>query len=236
MPAAAGTLGAASTIEVTEIGGNRPRFPRTLSSADRGAAGVSPSPGAPSPSPGQPDADSLEELLARVSVGEERAFERLYDLVAPRLFGMVLRVLRDPAQSEEVCQEVLLEVWRDAGRFDPRLGSGTTWLFTLAHRRAVDRVRSGAAAAAREERAALADVRRPHDEVAEQVSATLEREAVDQCLEQLTRLQREAVELAYWRGFTHREVARVLDVPLGTVKSRMRDGLVRLRDCLGVAR
>ena len=173
------------------------------------------------------------ELVAR---GDEGAFERLYDQLAGPVFGLVLRIVRNPAQSEEVAQEVLVELWRTATRFDPRRGSVLAWVMTLAHRRAVDRVRSAQSSSEREARAATAAVGRPFDEVSELVTARLEREQVRRCLGSLTELQRESVELAYYRGYTYSEVAGLLDAPLGTVKTRLRDGLIRLRDCLGVVR
>src|ERR1019366_761985 len=134
----------------------------------------------------------------------------------------------DPAQSEEVAQEVLLEVWRTASRFDPALGSPLAWVTTLAHRRAIDRVR----AAQRELRAAAPSI--AYDEVTETVEARLDHERVRRCLGSLTELQRESVTLAYYGGYTYREVGELLGVAVGTVKTRMRDGLIRLRDCLGV--
>ena len=141
--------------------------------------------------------------------------------------------MRDPAQSEEVAQEVLIEVWECAARFDARKGSALAWIMTLAHRRAVDRVRSARAGADREVAAGLRERGPAFDEVAEQVERRMEREQVRRCLEQLTDLQRESVALAYYRGCTYRQTAEVLDVALGTVKTRLRDGLIRLRDCLG---
>lgn len=174
----------------------------------------------------------LGELLGRVARGDQDAFEQVYEHVSGPVYGLVLRVVRDPAQSEEVAQEVLVDVWRTASRYDPARGSGLSWVMTLAHRRAVDRVRSAQAAADREERVARPE--REHDEVAEHVEARLEREQVRRCLGTLTDLQRESVTLAYYSGYTYREVAELLHVPLGTVKTRMRDGLIRMRDCLGV--
>jgi RNA polymerase sigma-70 factor (ECF subfamily) len=171
-------------------------------------------------------------LLGRVARGDQGAFDQVYEHVAGPVYGLVLRVVRDPAQSEEVAQEVLVDVWRTAARFDPNRGSAMSWVMTLAHRRAVDRVRSAQAAADREERVARLD--RDHDEVAEYVEARLEREQVRRCMGSLTELQRESVTLAYYSGYTYREVAELLNVPVGTVKTRMRDGLIRLRDCLGV--
>ncbi len=177
----------------------------------------------------------LEELMSMVARGDEQAFERLYDELAGPILGLVQRVLRDPAQSEEVAQEVLVELWRTAARYRPERGSVRTWTLTLAHRRAVDRVRSAQAAADREDRVAESEADRPFDEVADEVTGRLEREQVRRCMVTLTGLQRESVVLAYYGGYTYREVAQLLDVPLATVKTRLRDGLIRLRDCLGVA-
>ncbi|MDQ1640750.1 MAG: polymerase sigma-70 factor, subfamily [Actinomycetota bacterium] len=177
---------------------------------------------------------TLDDLLTLVARGDGPAFEVLYDEVANAVFGVVRRVLRDPAQSEEVTQEVLVEVWRTATRFDPERGSATTWILTMAHRRAIDRVRSSQASQDRDLRVATRDHVRDYDQVAEQVEARLEQEQVRRCLEQLTDLQRESITLAYYGGHTYREVAELLDLPLGTVKTRLRDGLIRLRDCLGV--
>lgn len=182
---------------------------------------------------GAPAAERLESLLVAVAKGDQLAFEKVYDRLSAPVYGLVRRVLRDPAQSEEVAQEVLLAVWRHAARFDEEQGSGMAWVMTMAHRRAVDRVRSVQAATDREHRLAVRDVQTEYDSVAEAVQTTLEREAVRQCLSSLTDLQREAVTLAYYTGRSYREVAEHLELPLGTVKTRMRDGLIRLRDCLG---
>jgi RNA polymerase sigma-70 factor (ECF subfamily) len=179
--------------------------------------------------PAEPDAG---ELLARVARGDERAFERLYDLVAARVHGLARRILRDPAQAEEVAQEVLVEVWRTASRYDPARGSATGWIFTIAHRRAVDRVRSEQAGAERMRRVATAET--PYDDVVEQATARLEKTQVRRCLAGLTELQREAITMAYYGGYSYREVADLLKTGLPTIKTRMRDGLIRLRDCLGV--
>lgn len=179
--------------------------------------------------------DGPDALLVLVARGDEDAFARLYDLLAPQVFGLIRRLVRDPARAEEVTQEVFVELWRTATRFDPARGSVHGWALTVAHRRAVDRVRSEQASSDRERRAAAESGTPPYDEVVEQVTTSLEREQVRNCLRSLTDLQREAVTLAYYGGYTYREVADLLDANLATVKTRMRDGLVRLRDCLGVA-
>ncbi|GAA4587450.1 ECF RNA polymerase sigma factor SigK [Planotetraspora phitsanulokensis] len=190
------------------------------------------------PPEGRPHAapPELEDLLRWVARGDRDAFEQVYALVAGPVFGMVLRVVRDRAQSEEVTQEALVEVWRAAARYDPERGSAMAWVMTIAHRRAIDRVRSAQAGADRETRVARMDVHRPFDEVAESVAARLEQERLRRCLGGLTDLQRESVTFAYYGGYSYREVSELLKVPLATVKTRMRDGLIRLRDCLGVER
>ncbi len=174
----------------------------------------------------------LERAIRAVARGDERAFTTVYDQVAAAVLGTARRVLRDPAQSEEVMQEVLLEVWRTAARFDPASGSAFSWIMMLAHRRAVDRVRTEQRAADRQLRAARASIE--YDEVIDAVESRLEHERVRRCLGSLTDLQRESVTLAYYGGYSYPEVARLLGVAVGTVKTRMRDGLIRLRDCLGV--
>ncbi|MGW0902876.1 ECF RNA polymerase sigma factor SigK [Streptomyces sp. NPDC002853] len=185
---------------------------------------------------GKPDDEpDLAAVMKQVTGGDEQAFGRLYEFVAGPVFGIVRAVVRDVAQSEEVTQEVLVEVWRHAADYRPERGSVMNWVLTLAHRRAVDRVRSVVACAAREERAALRDRLPEFDVTAAEVEARQEREDVVRCLETLTDIQRESINLAYYQGLTYREVAERLSTSLGTVKTRMRDGLIRLRDCLGVA-
>ncbi|SMQ15253.1 RNA polymerase sigma-70 factor, ECF subfamily [Streptomyces sp. Ag82_O1-12] len=182
---------------------------------------------------GEGDRVEADELLLLVAGGDQKAFEELYAVVSGPVFGLVRRVVRDPAQSEEVAQEVLLELWRSAAKFDPGRGSAMSWILTLAHRRAVDRVRSARAAGERERREALRANQPAFDQVTEEVEAGLEREWVRRCLDRLTVLQRQSVTLAYYEGYTYREVAEQLSLPLGTVKTRMRDGLTRMRECLG---
>jgi RNA polymerase sigma-70 factor (ECF subfamily) len=186
-----------------------------------------------SPAEGEPGHD-LSSLLARVALGDQAAFEAVYDRLAGPAYGLIRKVVRDPAQSEEVAQEVLLEIWRTAARFDPARGSAMTWAMMIAHRRAVDRVRSASAEAHRDHKSAAAAVSIATDETADAVEATLDRERVRHCLQTLTDIQRESVTLAYYGGYSYREVAGLLHVALGTVKTRIRDGFIRMRDCIGV--
>jgi len=175
-------------------------------------------------------------LLRRSARGDEAAFAALYDATAPRVYGLVLRVLRDPAQAEEVAQESFLEIWRTATRYDAARGSALSWMLTIAHRRAVDRVRSAEAASRRDVTYEERNRQVAHDSTAETAHAALEARRVRTALTELTQVQREAVELAYLGGYTHTEVAGILDLPVGTAKTRIRDGLIRLRDTLGVGR
>ena len=184
------------------------------------------------PGTAQPTADELLQATAR---GDENALAELYDLLAPAVFGLAKRVVRDPSRAEEITQDVFLSVWRFATRFDPAKGSARTWVLTLTHRRAVDVVRADEAASRREQRVgATQDT--PYDTVLEEASNRLQGEQVRECLDTLTELQRESVLLAYYGGYTYPEVSALLEVKLPTVKTRMRDGLIRLRDCLGAWR
>jgi len=190
------------------------------------------------PRPVSPDTvpTTPDDLLTDSALGDESAFAKFYDLIAPKVYGVCLRVLRDPAQAEEVAQEVFLEIWRKAAHFDPELGSATAWTVTLAHRRAVDRVRSAQAATDRERRAAAGSGDVAFDEVAEVVTDRLEYRQVRRCLDRLTQIQRQAITLAFYGGHTYRQVGDLLGTALPTVKTRIRDGLIRLRDCLEVVR
>lgn len=179
------------------------------------------------------DPGSLLELAAS---GDLQAFGRFYDLMSPRVYGLALRVLRDPGYAEETVQEVFLQVWKQVADYRPSLGSVQSWVLTITHRRAVDRVRSESSAARRDEVDAATgtihggDVA---DQVTEQISRDEEAAEVRRCLETLTDNQRESIEMAYFSGHTYREVAERLGAALPTIKSRIRDGLRRLKNCLG---
>ncbi|MGW0753371.1 ECF RNA polymerase sigma factor SigK [Streptomyces sp. NPDC002587] len=184
--------------------------------------------------PGRAGRPDLAQVMQKVAHGDKEAFSTLYDALAPLVFGIVIKVVRDRAQSEEVAQEVMIDLWRQAGRYRADSGSVNTWAATIAHRRAVDRVRSAQASADRDRAQAAREHRPAFDEVAEQVETRLESEQVRRCLRGLTELQHQAVTLAYYQGLTYREVAEALRTPIPTIKTRMRDGLIRLRDCMGV--
>ncbi|MGV0813608.1 ECF RNA polymerase sigma factor SigK [Mycolicibacterium boenickei] len=176
----------------------------------------------------------LDAQLRRVARGDAEAFAGLYDATSARVYGLIIRILRDPGYSEETTQDVYAQVWRSAADYDPQQGSALAWLMTLAHRRAVDRVRAEVASSRREARYVAVSTEPDTDVVADSAIRSDERRQVADCLGSLTDLQRQAIELAYYDGLTYPQVSERLSTSLGTVKTRMRDGLRRLRDCLGV--
>jgi RNA polymerase sigma-70 factor (ECF subfamily) len=177
----------------------------------------------------------LDALLRRVARRDNAAFAAFYDQTRTRVYGLVTRVLRDTGYSEETTQEIYLEVWRNASDFDSAKGSALAWLLTMAHRRAVDRVRAEQAGSQRESRYGAANVDPPRDVVADSAIAGDERRRVTECLEGLTDTQRQCIELAYYGGLTYAEVSQRLAANLSTVKSRMRDALRGLRNCMDVS-
>ncbi len=178
--------------------------------------------------------DLAADLLVRVAGGDQRAFAELYGLLSARVFGLILRVLVNRSQSEEVLQEVFLEIWQSAGRFAPNRGQGRTWILTIAHRRAVDRVRASQSSTDRDVRAGIRDIGVAHDSVAEQAELSIEGERVVAALGTLPEAQREPIVLSYYGGYSQSEISVLLGAPLGTIKTRMRDGLSRLRNEMGV--
>ena len=180
-------------------------------------------------------ASDLDALLRQVARRDAEAFAALYDHTRSRVYGLVTRVLRDAGYSEETTQEIYLEVWRTAEAFDSTKGSALSWLLTMAHRRAVDRVRAEQSAGQRESRYGAANVERSGDLVADSAIASDERRRVAACLDSLTDVQRQCIELAYYSGLTYAEVSQKLSANLSTIKSRMRDALRGLRGCLGVS-
>jgi RNA polymerase sigma-70 factor (ECF subfamily) len=179
--------------------------------------------------------DDLDALLRRVAQRDVEAFAAFYDGTRARVFGLVTRVLRDPGYSEETTQDVYLQVWRNADNYNPAAGTPLAWLMTLAHRRAVDRVRSEQAATQRESRYGASNVELPADRVTEAVISNDERRQVTVCLDSLTDAQRECIQLAYYEGLTYVQVSERLAANLATIKSRMRDAIRGLRKCLGAS-
>jgi RNA polymerase sigma-70 factor (ECF subfamily) len=176
----------------------------------------------------------VDVLVRRVARGDSAAFESLYDALGSSVYGVARRVVRDPNRAEDVAQDVFLEVWRKAPSFDESLGSAKTWVMTIAHRRAVDAVRRNESHKKYDGQVLLDEVH--HDEPVERIIRDEEHGAVRDCLQTLTELQMESVRMAYFNGYTYAEVANLLDKPLPTIKTRMRDGLIRLRDCLETSR
>lgn len=173
--------------------------------------------------------------MARVAQGDRAAFAEVYDALSARVFGLVVRILVDRAQAEEVAQEVFLEVWRKAPTFDASKGSVVGWTLALAHSKAVDRVRASQSQRDRDLRIGVRDRQADVDVVSEAAEARIEGDRVREAMASLSAPQREAIELAYFGGLTQTEIAERIDTPLGTVKTRLRDGMIRLRSVLGVS-
>lgn len=180
-----------------------------------------------------PPLPQLERLLERTGRGDKGAFSELYTHIGSRVFGQVRGVLRDPAQSEEVTQEVFLEIWQTATRFDTAKGKALSWTLTMAHRRAVDRVRASQASRARDEKIGRRNLDIDHDATAETAEIWFEHRRVVEAMKSISPLQREAIDLCYHDGYSAAEAADILGVAVGTVKTRVRDGLLRLRQLLG---
>jgi RNA polymerase sigma-70 factor (ECF subfamily) len=175
-----------------------------------------------------------EELLRLTARGGEAAFEALVRYFAPLVFGVALRVCEDRSLAEEVAQEAFIDLWRTAARYERARGSAHAWVVTIAHRRAVDHVRSERAHARRELHAKALLPMVEFDEVAEAVHDAGDRDRLRTCLGVLSRLQRESIHLAFFDGLTHAQISVKLQVPLGTAKARLREGLGNLKSCMGV--
>ncbi|MFW7414064.1 sigma-70 family RNA polymerase sigma factor [Demequina sp. SO4-18] len=194
-----------------------------------------PEPGSPPASGPAPD---VTTLLERTALGDAEAYERLYDAVAGSVFGLAVRIVRDRGMAEDIAQEVLVEIWHRAARYDRSAGSARSWILTITHRRAVDRVRSEQAHTTRMRAHGAAEEvdAGEQDSVVNVMYREWEAERVAKGMETLTDRQREALDLTYFKGYTQREAAEALGIPLGTAKARIRDGLIKLRDALGVER
>ncbi|MCI0425037.1 MAG: sigma-70 family RNA polymerase sigma factor [Actinobacteria bacterium] len=173
--------------------------------------------------------DTPDDLLVRVGLDDREAFSRLYDIMSSLVYGLALRITRSRMHAEEVTQEVFVQVWSQAARFDPASGSARAWVSTIAHRRSVDVVRRSQSTRNREEGM---NPEPDRTDIAEDVVEADERERVRSALSELSDLQRQAIEMAYFGGMTYRQVAEALGTPLGTVKTRMRDGLARIREIM----
>ncbi|WP_241156292.1 sigma-70 family RNA polymerase sigma factor [Leucobacter chromiireducens] len=177
-------------------------------------------------------ADPADEALSRAAGGDQRAFAELYDLLSARVFGLILRIVVDRSQSEEVLQEVFLEAWQAAGSFDADRGRARSWLLTIAHRRSVDRVRSAQSSKQRDLAAGARELAAVRPGVDEEVELLVDGGRAVQCLNEIPEPQRRALVLAYFGGYSQREIAVLLDTPLGTIKTRIRDGLTKLKSAL----
>lgn len=183
-------------------------------------------------------ASLLSDALQRSAAGDKAAFAEVYDATSVRAFGLALRVLRDHAQAEEAVQEAYLQVWRQSTRFDPARGSAISWILMIVHGTAVSQVRSSQARSNREEvyERQVDPLRVGRDDpTGAAADANLNAGLVREALSQLTEIQRAAIEMAYFEGRTHTEVASLIGIPLGTAKTRIRDGLLRLRDVMATA-
>lgn len=173
--------------------------------------------------------DRLAGLLERSAAGDGDAFSELYRATCARVFAQVLRVVRSREHAAELTQEVFVQIWRQAGRYDRATAAASAWMKTLARRRAIDRVRQVSAQTAREQQFLANHVIEDVDDVWDRVAAAAARAELQSSLTRLTPKQREAVTLAFLEGHTHAQIAALLELPLGTVKARIRDGPIRLK-------
>jgi len=178
------------------------------------------------------DQQAVADAIAQVARGDAQALKLLYDMTAPKLFAVCLRIVGDRGEAEEVLQEVYVTAWQRAGSFDPERAGGMTWLTTIARSRSIDRLRAGGRrrpAAPIDEALAIQD---PEDDAATQLEGAEERARLLACLEEIEARQAAAIREAFFGGFTYAELAERSAVPLGTMKSWIRRGLIQLRSCL----
>ncbi|GAA1479917.1 sigma-70 family RNA polymerase sigma factor SigK [Gordonia sinesedis] len=196
-----------------------------MTAGDRGTAGRA--------SARSGDASQLQDLLAACARGDRGAFAQLYDLTSARIYGLALRVIRDSGYAEEIVQESYLQYWQKAADYHPGRGSVITWMMTIAHRRAVDRVRTEELHRRRSVEYGASNASVPHAIPLEVVVDREDHHALRRCMDRLTDLQRRTIEMSYFNGLTYPQVAEQTATPLPTIKSRIRDGLRSLRSCLG---
>lgn len=202
--------------------------------AEEPVGGFHARPAATAPSAGS----ELSTALRRCAGGDRQAFSEVYDATSARAFGLSVRVLRDRAQAEDAVQEAYLQIWRQSARFDPDRGSAISWILMIVHGTAVSQVRSSQSRSTREEvYERESDPLRigREDPTGAAADASMDAQRVRLALSQLTDLQRTAIEMAYFEGRTHTEVAGLIGIPLGTAKTRIRDGLLRLRDVMAAS-
>jgi RNA polymerase sigma-70 factor (ECF subfamily) len=176
----------------------------------------------------------LDGLLKSVGLADREAFASLYDATSSRVFGLTRTVLRNDSLAQEVTQDVFLEVWQRAGRFDSSKGSALSWVMTLAHSRAVDKVRHHQAVHLRDHRHAVISYQPDVDVVLQDVLAGQDRQQLHDAMGSITARQHEAISLTFFAGHTYRGASLMLGVPLSTIKTRIRDGLINLRTALAV--
>ncbi|MGH6954620.1 MAG: sigma-70 family RNA polymerase sigma factor [Alphaproteobacteria bacterium] len=177
-------------------------------------------------------AQDLERLIARVSLGDRDAFKRLYDSTSAKLFGVALRILRRRDRAEDVVQESYMRIWERAQSYAPEKGSPIGWMASIVRHRAIDRLRRQREHASLEESPEGARVADPAPDALEHAMRSAEARRLGACLEELGGKQRDCIVLAFYQGHTHEELAQRVDVPLGTVKSWIRRGLMSLKECL----
>lgn len=180
---------------------------------------------------GSPERED-RQLLLRVTQGDLRAFEAIYDRYAAAAFGLAVRICGDRALAEDVVQEAFLSIWRRPGSYSPARGTVAAYILGILHHKAVDAVRHEQAVRRRVRIVAERGQEPPADEPVEETWLSVRRDKVRGAVNRLSQAQREAMELAYYEGLTYSEVAEKLGIPLGTAKTRLRDGIIRLRTLL----